>query len=80
MYIKQAFNYLHDWWRYAVGVIIIFIATQIGSIPFVVIALFKVMGDGGSMEVLEDQNKLMTLLDSNLTLFLMLLGIVNLMI
>lgn len=74
MYIKQAFNYLHDWWRYAIGVVIIFIASQLGTIPFVLAAAFKIMSDGGTINDLEDQNKLMTLLDSNLTLFLMLLG------
>ncbi|WP_432411118.1 CPBP family intramembrane glutamic endopeptidase [Rasiella sp. SM2506] len=74
MYIKQAFNYLHDWWRYVVGVIIIFIASQIGTIPFVLAAFFKVLADGGNLNDLQDQNTLMTILDSNLTLFLMLLG------
>jgi len=74
MYIKQAFNYLHDWWRYAVGVVLIFIASQIGTVPFIVIAMFKVINEGGSMEQLQDEQQLMTILDSNLTLFLMLLG------
>lgn len=74
MYIKQAFNYLHDWWRYAIGVIIIFIASQIGTVPFILIAMFKVINEGGSMEELQDEKNLMTILDSNLTLFLMLLG------
>lgn len=74
MYIKQAFSYLHDWWRYLIGIVLIFIATQIGSLPFIGAAMFKIMSEGGSLETLEDQSKLMTLLDSNLTLFLMLLG------
>ena len=74
MYIKQAFNYLHDWWRYAIGVVLIFIASQIGTIPFVLIAMFKVLSEGGSMEELQDEQNIMTILDSNLTLFLMLLG------
>lgn len=74
MYIQQAFKFLNDWWRYVIGIVLVFIATQIGSLPFVGAAMFKVMSDGGSIDVLQDQNKLMTLLDSNLTLFLMLLG------
>lgn len=74
MYIKQAFNYLHDWWRYAIGVVLIFIASQLGTIPFILAAMFKIMSDGGDINDLQDQNELMTLLDSNLTLFLMLLG------
>ncbi len=74
MYIQQAFNYLHDWWRYAIGVIIIFIASQIGTIPFILIAMFKIINEGGGMEELQDEQQIMTILDSNLTLFLMLLG------
>ena len=74
MYIKQAFNYLHDWWRYLVGAILIFIISQIGTIPFVLIAFLKVINSGGSLEDLQDEQNLMTILDSNLTLFLMLLG------
>jgi membrane protease YdiL (CAAX protease family) len=74
MFIKQAFKSRHEWWRYAVGVVIIFIATQIGSIPFLGAATFKVIQQGGSFEDLADTTKLMTILDSNLTLFLMLLS------
>jgi membrane protease YdiL (CAAX protease family) len=74
MFIKQAFNYLHDWWRYAIGIVIIFIASQLGTIPFALAAMYKIMSDGGDISDLQDQNKLMTLLDSNVTLFLMLLG------
>jgi len=74
MYIKQAFKFLHEWWRYVVGVIIIFLASQLGSIPFVGAVMVKIMSEGGDMTMLEDQNKLMTVLDSNLTLFLLLLS------
>jgi len=74
MYIKQAFKFLHEWWRYVVGVVIIFLASQLGSIPFVGAVMVKIMSDGGDITMLEDQNKLMTVLDSNLTLFLLLLS------
>ncbi len=74
MYIKQAFYYLHDWWRYAIGVFVIFLASQLGAIPFAVIAGLKVMSSNGNLSDLEDPAKLMTVLDSNLTLFLMLLS------
>ena len=74
MYISQAFNVLHDWWRYLVGAIVIFIASQVGSIPFVIAATAKLMTEGGDVNDLQDTSKLMTILDSNLTLFLMLLG------
>ena len=74
MYIKQAFNFLHDWWRYLVGFLIIFIASQLGSIPFLVAVMLKVMTEGGDIESVQDPGVLMTVLDSNLTFFLMLLS------
>lgn len=74
MFIAQAFKSYHDWWRYAVGVVIVFIATQLGSAPFLFAATYKMMKEGGSINDLNDVTKLMTVLDSNLTLFLMLLS------
>lgn len=74
MYIKQAFKYFHEWWRYLVGFIIIFIATQIGSIPLLMAVFFKISNEGGTLTSIEDPNVLMTTLDPNLTLFLMLLS------
>jgi membrane protease YdiL (CAAX protease family) len=74
MYIKQAFNSLHEWWRYLVGFIIIFLAGQIGSIPLLIAVMVKIMAEGGNMESVQDPNVMMTVLDSNLTLFLMLLS------
>ncbi len=74
MYIKQAFKSLHEWWRYLVGFIIIFLASQIGSIPLLIAVMVKIMAEGGNMESVQDPNVMMTVLDSNLTLFLMLLS------
>ena len=74
MYIKQAFKSLHEWWRYLVGFIIIFIASQIGSIPLLIAVMFKVIAEGGNIESIQEPNVMMTVLDSNLTLFLMLLS------
>jgi membrane protease YdiL (CAAX protease family) len=74
MYIQQAFKSLHEWWRYLVGFIIIFIASQIGTIPLIIAVALKVFSNGGDINALQDQNVLMTILDSNLTLFLMLLS------
>ncbi len=76
MFIKQAFNYLHDSWRYVVGAIAIFVASQLGAIPFVLIATFKLMNEGGDLSALDNPATLMTILDSNLTLFLMLISFV----
>lgn len=74
MYIEQAFKSLHEWWRYLIGVIIIFLATQIGSIPLVLAVAFKAFTTGGDIESLQNTEVLMTTLNSNLTLFLMLLS------
>lgn len=74
MYIERAFKSLHEWWRYLVGVLLIFIATQIGSIPLVFAVAMKIFSDGGDINSITDQNVLMTTLDSNFTLFLMLLA------
>lgn len=74
MYIKQAFKSQHQWWQYLVGFIIIFIASQLGSIPLIAIVAFKVFADGGDINSIQDPNVLMSILDSNLTLFLMLLS------
>lgn len=74
MYIAQAFNYLHESWRYIVGGLLIFCASQLGALPFLGIATLKMISDGGSFSDLGDPNIIMTILDSNLTLFLMLLS------
>ncbi len=76
MFIAQAFKSHHDWWRYLVGIIVVFVAAQIGSIPFIVAVGYKSMQDGGSFSDMADMSKLMTILDSNLTLFLVLLSFV----
>jgi hypothetical protein len=57
-----------------VGFIIIFVASQLGSIPLLGAVMFTVIGEGGSLESIQDQNVLMNTLGSNLTLFLMLLS------
>lgn len=73
MYIQQAFKSLHEWWRYLVGFIIIFIASQIGSIPLVLAVILKKMANGESV-VSMDERDMLTSLSSNLTFFLMLLS------
>ena len=71
MYIENALKVRNDLWRYIIGLIIIFIFTQLGSIPFVV-AIFSKVGLDGASNL--DQLAMMTVLgDSNLTLFYFLL-------
>lgn len=75
MFIQLAYKYLHEPWRYIVGFVVIFIVWQLGSIPLLVAAMMKHMAEGGNVfELQDDPNLLMSILDSNLTLFLMLLS------
>ena len=73
MYIAQAFNILHDWWRYLVGLIFIIIAVIIGQLPFTAAVLIKSFSNGDGINGL-DEEKMMSLLEPNLNLFLMLLS------
>ena len=73
MYIKQVLNFKHDWWLYVAGVAIIFIAVLLGQIPYTVILIAKAVEAGLDLQSL-DMNQTMTLLESNLNLFLMLLS------
>ena len=73
MYIAQAFNVLHDWWRYLVGLVIIVIAVIIGQIPLTVAVFIKAIKNGDSVLGM-DESKMMSLLEPNLNLFLMLLS------
>jgi hypothetical protein len=74
MYIEQALKYKHEGWRYLVGAIGAFLASQLGSIPLAIMVALKIIATGGDISQLNDPNKLLTILDSNLTLFLMLLS------
>ncbi len=73
MYIAQAFNVLHEWWRYLVGLVFIVIAVIIGQLPFTAAVMFKAFNSGNVMDGL-DETKMMSLLEPNLNLFLMLLS------
>lgn len=71
-YIKQAYNVLHDWWRYLVGSIVIFIFWQIiGMIPLLIFLGIEVV-NGADLSVTTDISKMAALLGNNLFLFLML--------
>lgn len=75
MYIGQAHKFKHDSWRYWLGIVVIFIIWQLGSIPLAIAVFAKVFQDGGDLNTLgEDPNALMQILSPNLTLFLMLLA------
>ena len=65
MYIAQTFNVLHEWWRYAIGFVLVFIAVIIGQLPFTVVVMAKALGDGESLQTLDEQTML-TILEPNL--------------
>ncbi len=69
MYIEQAFKYQHEFWRYLLGIFIVIAAIIAGQMPFVVAIFMKKGFDTAGM----DESELLRVLDSNLTLFLMLL-------
>ena len=72
MYIEQAFKGLHDWWRYLVGVLLIFMAWQlVGMIPLMAGIGIKFMQTGVLPSTIPE---MIDALGSNLFLFLMLLS------
>ncbi|RNC87102.1 MAG: CPBP family intramembrane metalloprotease [Winogradskyella sp.] len=73
-YIQQAYKGLHEWWRYLLGSIIVFIAWQIiGAIPLMIFLGIEV-AKGASLSALSSIPDMVALLGSNLFLFLMLVS------
>jgi len=73
MYIAQTFNVLHDWWRYLVGFLVIVLAVIVGQIPYTVLAIYKAIDSGSNLFEM-NETEMMSLLEPNLNLFLMLLS------
>lgn len=73
MYIEQAFKGLHEFWRYILGIILIFVAVFIGQLPIMAAFFIKAFSNGDSIMEMEEAN-IMTMLEPNLNLFLMLLS------
>lgn len=69
MFIRQAFNYQHEFWRYLVGVLIVVVAVIAGQFPLGI----AIMIEGGYELVEMSETEMLQLLDSNLSLFLLLL-------
>ena len=70
-YIQQAYKGLHDGWRYIVGVIIVILFVIAGQIPYTIAALLEAHRKGLNLFEL-NENVLMSLLEPNLNLALML--------
>lgn len=74
MFIENGYKGLHKSWMYLVGLILTFFTSQIGGVFLMILVAKKLVNEGQSIESMTDQSVLMNTLDSNLTLFLMLLG------
>lgn len=69
MFINQVFKYKHDFWRYIIGVVVVVTGIIVGQIPLLIALIaekgYEIMGMA--------ESEMMTALDSNYFLFLMLL-------
>ncbi len=73
MYIKQAFSFRHDLWRYILGFFVVFLGSQfIGSIPFFGAIIIKDLKDGQLDFMNMKETDLYSFLEPNLSLFLIL--------
>lgn len=73
MYIEQAFKGLHDWWRYAIGTVLIIFAVILGQIPISIAFIAKAMLDDKDFTKLTE-TEMLNSLEPNLNLFLLLLS------
>lgn len=72
MFIEQSIKPDNKFWKYIVGFMLIIAALAVGNVPLILAIFVKSMAEGGSFPTAE--NDLMTVLDANLTLFLLLLS------
>ncbi len=69
MYIKQAFKYQNEFWKYLVGLLVIIVAFIAGQLPLVAAIFMEI---GMEFQTL-DETQMLQVLDSNLSFFLILL-------
>ncbi len=73
MFIEQGIKKENQFWKYLVGSLIVFFVSQLAIIPLIVGVFYKKMKDGKGIPTEDD---FMKTLDSNLTLFLMMISFV----
>lgn len=73
MFIEQGINKNNDFWKYILGSIIIIGAATLGQIPFSLVFLNESLKTN---KIPTNTNEVLQLLDSNLSLFLMMLSFV----
>ena len=71
-FIETGYKGKNDWWMYVVGLVIVFFATQLGSIPLALVAFVEADGDMGVFQEAANDNFMKMGIDSNLFLFLMI--------
>jgi len=76
MFITQAFKSAHEWWRYLVGIFIVFIVTQLASLPLIFVAIYNVSKTGGDITEIANLETLSKVIESNTLFFLLLLPFV----
>ena len=74
MFIEQGIKPENKFWKYILGFILFIVAYAIGQIPFTLAVLYKSISTGNGIP--SDPTELMNVLDSNLTLLLLLLTFV----
>ena len=71
MFLEKAFTYQNQFWKYILGTLIVIIASTIGQFPLMLAVMMKLSSQGKNMLEM-DETTLMTVLEKNMTLFLML--------
>lgn len=74
MFIEQGINPENKFWKYILGSVLIILASTVGQIPLMIAVFAKSFSEGKSIP--SNSEDWMTILDSNLTLFLIMLSFV----
>jgi membrane protease YdiL (CAAX protease family) len=74
MFIEQGCKPENKFWKYLLGSLVIILASSIGQVPLFLAVLAKSLSEG--KEIPSDSDLWMKILDSNLTLFLIMLSFV----
>ena len=72
MFIEQGIHKENKFWKYIIGSLLIILASSIGQIPLFVSVMAKSFSEGKAVP--SDQNDLLKVFNSNLTLFLIMLS------
>lgn len=75
-FIQTGYRGKNDWWMYVIAIFLVFIGTQLGSLPLALVALFKVGGDVNRFQESGREYFMDLGIDSSFYLFLMLMSFV----